>query len=221
MIPGGDEGSDSLPNLRDAVTVAARGDFAEICIVFSADLDRTKALIMRGCCAKKVDSHAINAFASVNAPLIGTIEDGVIARISSAVRPRRKSSRRDAPILDTNVVLIKLTPNMTPEMLARFLAGASGVVLEGTGVGHIRTDLQPIIEQFGRPAVVSTQAVYGGERLGMYEVDQKILAIPNIIPAGNMNSETALVKLMWALGQDGDVRALMQTDIAGELGTRL
>lgn len=221
MIPGGDKGSDSLPNLRDAVTIAAHGDFAEVCVVFSADRERTKAVIIRGCCARKIHSHAINAFASINAPPIGTITNGVMSRSSTSVRPRGQSRRHDTTVFDTNVTLIKLTPNMTPETLTRFLLGTSGVVLEGTGVGHIRTDLQPIIKQFGKPAVISTQAVYGGECLGTYDVDQKILAIPNIIPAGNMSSETALVKLMWALGQGGDVRAIMRTDIAGEMETHL
>ena len=220
MLPGGDEGSDAVPNLRDAVTVAAHGEFAEVCVVFSADLERSKAFIIRGCCAKKVHSSAINAFASVNAPLLGTIADGVITLLSTGLRPRGKSGRTDTTVFDTNVPLIKLTPNTTSEMLARVLSGASGAVLEGTGVGHIRTDLQPIVKQFGKPAVVGTQTLYGGERLGMYDVDKHILAIPNVIPAGNMNSETALVKLMWALSRGGDVYATMRTNIAGELGAR-
>lgn len=65
--------------------------------------------------------------------------------------------------------------------------------------------------------------VYGGERLGSYDVDRNILAIPNVIPAGDMNSDCALVKLMWALGQGGqggqgeDVRSIMRTDLAGEI----
>jgi glutamyl-tRNA(Gln) amidotransferase subunit D len=218
MIPGGDKDSDSLPNLRDAVTVAAYGDFAEVCVVFSADEERTKALIIRGCCARKVHSSAVDAFASINAPLIGTIKDRAISQISPSVRARARPRRCDVAVLNTNVALIKLTPNMTSEMLERFLSGVSGAVFEGTGVGHIRTDLQPIIEQFGKPAVVSTQAVYGGERLGIYDVDRKVLAIPNVIPAGNMSSETALVKLMWALGQGGDVYAIMRTNVVGELG---
>jgi hypothetical protein len=37
---------------------------------------------------------------------------------------------------------------------------------EGTSIGHIRTDLQPVIVEFGRPAVIVTQAIHGGERLG-------------------------------------------------------
>jgi glutamyl-tRNA(Gln) amidotransferase subunit D len=218
MIPGGDAHSDALPNLRDAVVVAARADFAEVCVVFSADPARTKGLIIRGCSAKKVHSHAIDAFVSINAPPIGTIAGAEIVRTNIKARPRGGSQLSLAVDLDQNVALIKITPNLTPRMLARYLHGASGAVLEGTGVGHLGTALQTVVAEFGKPTVISTQAVYGGERLGAYEVDRTILAIPNMIPARSMTSEAALVKLMWALGQGGDVRPLMQTDIAGEFG---
>ncbi len=217
MIPGGDSGSDALANLRDAVVVAAEADFAEVCVVFSADMERTKAVIIRGCRARKMHSHAIDAFASINAPPIGTIAGRTIVRSSLEVRPRTASTLTLATDLDTNVVLAKATPNLAPEALDQFLRGTSGVVLEGTGVGHIRAELQSVIAGFNRPAVITTQTVYGGERLGSYEVDRDILAIPNIIQAGDMSSDTALVKLMWALGQGGDVRSIMQTNIAGEI----
>lgn len=218
MIPGGDAGSDALANLRDAVTVAAQADFAEVCVVFSADQERREGAIIRGCRARKVDSRAINAFASINAPLIGRVSGGRIVRTGLAVRPRGAARMHDLTKFDENVALIKLTPNMSCEMLARNLLGLSAAVLEGTGVGHIRTDLQPVVAQFGKPVVVSTQAGSGGEQLGIYEVDRYILALPNVIPGGNMPSETALVKLMWALGQSGDIRTIMRTNLAGELG---
>jgi L-asparaginase type I len=219
MIPGGDTGSDALANLRDAIVVAAEADFAEVCVVFSADAARTKGVIIRGCRARKMHSHSIDAFASINVPPIGTIAGKTIVRSNLDVRPRATSILTLAADLDTNVVLAKVTPNMAPEALERLLQGTSGVVLEGTGVGHIRAELQSVIARFNRPAVITTQTVHGGERLGSYEVDRNILAIANIIPVGDMSSDTALVKLMWALKQGGDVRSIMRTNIAGEIST--
>jgi L-asparaginase/Glu-tRNA(Gln) amidotransferase subunit D len=212
MTPGGDPGSDALPNLRDAVAVAALADFAEVCVVFAGK-------IIRGTRARKIHSHAADAFASINAPLLGTVVNGKIARGLLPAEPSSTSGLKLATRLDSNVMLIKLTPNLSAEALARYLGGTSGVVLEGTGVGHIRTDLQLTVARFGNPVVLSTQAVYGGEKLGAYEVDRAILALPNVIPAGDMLSETALVKLMWALGQGREIRAVMRTNIAGELQT--
>ena len=217
MIPGGDPCSEALANLRDAITVAARADFAEVCVVFSADPERSEGTIIRGCRARKIHSRAINAFASVNSPPLGRVSGDRILRTALAARPRGTAQRRVLTSFDPNVALIKLTPNLSSEMLARFLAGSSAAVLEGTGVGHIRTDLQPVVAQFSKPVVISTQAVYGGEQLGCYEVDRHILALPNVIPGGDMPSEAALVKLMWALGKGGDIRAIMRTNIAGEL----
>jgi L-asparaginase/Glu-tRNA(Gln) amidotransferase subunit D len=119
--------------------------------------------------------------------------------------------------LDPRVVLVKQHPAMTVETLRRFLEGASGAVLEGTGAGHIRDELQEVIASFGRPVVMSTQAIYGGIRWGLYATDQVYLDTKNVIPAWDMTSEAALVKLMWALRQPGDVRSTMLRDVAGEL----
>jgi L-asparaginase type I len=216
MIPGGDPGSDALANLRDAIVTAATAEFAEVCVAFSADTERSRGIVIRGCRARKVHSYAIDAFASINAPPIGFVEGDELKRSGLETRSRGASVLKLAPDLDPNVVLVKLTPNLTPVMLARILDGASGAVLEGTGIGHIKTDLQDAVARFGKPVLITTQSVYGGERLGAYEADRHILALPNIVRAGNMTSEAALAKLMWALGQGGDVRAIMQTDIAGE-----
>ena len=211
MIPGGDAGSDALPNLRDAVTVAAFADLAEVCVVFMGK-------IIRGTRARKVHSHAVDAFTSINAPPIGTVTAGQVVMGALKVARRSASMLSLTTALDTNVVLVKLTPNLSKEALSRQLEGASGAVLEGTGVGHIAADLRSVVAAFRKPVVVTTQTVYGGEKLGIYEVDKDILAIPNVIPAGDNSSETTLVKLMWALPQGGDIKALIRTNIAGEIG---
>jgi L-asparaginase type I len=217
MIPGGDSGSDALPNLRDAISVAARCDLAEVCIVFTADAKRTRGMIIRGNRARKIHSSALNAFDSINLPPLGHVEHDEIALTTVRANRREASRLRLSTDLDQNVVLMKLNPAVTPEMITRQLKGASGAVLEGTGSGHIKTDLHEAVAAFNKPIVLTTQAIYGGERLGSYEVDRRILNIPNIIPAGDMTSETSLVKLMWALRQEGDIRSIMQTDIAGEM----
>lgn len=217
MVPGGDVGSDSFPNLRDAIRVAAYADVAEVCIVFSADAQRSRGMMIRGNRARKLHSHAIDAFASINVPPMAYIEECEFVSTALQTRTRRCSTLRIATELEQNVVLIKLTPAVTSESLSRQLRGSAAAVLEGTGVGHIGKDLWRTVVDFGKPTVMSTQTVYGGERLGTYEVDRHILDIPNLIPAGDMSSETALVKLMWALKQNDDVRSLMQTNIAGEL----
>src|ERR1044071_74492 len=87
MIPGGDPNSDSLPNLRDAIAVAARAEFAEVCVVFAG-------AIIRGCRARKVHSYATDAFTSISAPLIGAVDGGRIVVGGEGIRPRSASALR-------------------------------------------------------------------------------------------------------------------------------
>jgi glutamyl-tRNA(Gln) amidotransferase subunit D len=76
MNPGGEPGSDAIPNLHDAILVAVQSDLAEVCIVFSADDPRSKGVIIRGCRARKCHSHAVAAFASIGSPPIGFVSGG-------------------------------------------------------------------------------------------------------------------------------------------------
>jgi glutamyl-tRNA(Gln) amidotransferase subunit D len=221
MIPGGDPGSDALANLGDAIRVAAIADLAEVCVVFSADEQRSRGTIIRGSRARKIRSERIDAFASINQPPLGSAE-GPSVVISEPTARRRKPRRfRLALELEPNVVLVKLTPVTAPATLARQLEGAAGAVIEGMGVGHIKTDLQTTIAAFANPVVISTQALYEGERLGTYDIDEQMLAIPNIIRGADMTSETALVKLAWALRQKDSVSKTMGSNIVGEIGGEL
>ena len=218
MIPGGNPGSDGPSNVRAAIRVAAYADLGHVCVVFSEDESLTRKLIIKGVRAKKIHSHALNAFASINEEPLGHVVGDVIELRSTRVgRGERKSDLRTQ--LNTRVGLIKMTPTITDEVMEKIITLYDGVVIEGTGLGHIRTDDRfiEIIEGYGRPVVITTQCLNGGEKLGMYALDKKILGIRNIIPSGDMLPETALVKLMWSMAQGGDVRSLMLTNIAGEI----
>lgn len=220
MRPGGDPDSDASANLRDAICVAASAPMAEVAIVFSADRARSRAVIIRGTRARKLHSFAIDAFDSVNAPPLGYVRGGAVD-LQAAVGPRRTAPPSLSGRFAEGVALVKLTPAVTADGLARCLQDAPAAVLEGTGVGHIRSGLHRVLTTFAKPVIMSTQSVYGGERLGMYEADRAILAIPNLIPGGDMTSEAALVKLMWALTLEADVRTTMHSNIAGEIGEQV
>lgn len=218
MIPGGNAGSDAPANLRDAIRVAATADLAEVCIVFSADESRSRGAIIRGSRARKVRSQRIDAFASIGMLPLGAVDGSNIVISQATARRRRQRQLRVALELEPNVVLVKLTPVTTAATLARQLEGAAGAVIEGFGVGHIKADLHATVSSFGRPVVVSTQALHDGEQLGAYDVDAGILAVPNIVRGADMTSETAFVKLAWMLGQGSAVVESMGRSIAGEVG---
>jgi L-asparaginase type I len=217
IVPGVDRKSDALFNLNNAIDVAAFSNIAEVCIVFSADEKKNSGVIIRGCRAKKIHSTSLNAFDSINIQPIGFISNGSIQYTDLEITKRAERDLKLDSAYVPNVVLLKQNPALTAQALSKFIANASGAVIEGTGAGHLRKELIDTIASARLPVVISTQVLYGGVKWGLYASDKSYEQKDNIIPAWDMTSETALVKLMWALGKGGDIRSLMLKNVAGEI----
>ncbi len=73
----------------------------------------------------------------------------------------------------------------------------------------------------GMVVAVGSQCMYEGSDFKVYEVGRQVLDC-GAIETGNMTSEAAVTKLMWALGQFDDpeqIRWIMQTNLLGEIGS--
>jgi len=74
----------------------------------------------------------------------------------------------------------------------------------------------------GMAVVMASQCLHGRVNMNVYSTGRELLKL-GVIPAEDMLPETALVKLMWVLGQTTDpkkVREMFLQDIAGELSPR-
>ena len=222
MISGSKKSSDAIPNFNAALRVAVESDIAECVVVFSSDAaGKKKKIVIRGCRARKINSIALNAFDSINAPPLAFVdgEDIKYTNVCHAKRGSRSNLKLDTK-LETRVAYIKQNPALTSENLKRFLSHAKGAVIEGTGRGHVNQSLLRTISEFEGPIVISTQALYGGEGIGTYDLGREMLKLKNIIPSGDMPSETAFVKLMWCLAHPGSVRKMFLTNFCSEFGIR-
>ncbi len=103
--------------------------------------------------------------------------------------------------------------------------GYKGIVLEGTGLGHVSAEWIPYVERVikgGIPVVMTSQCLYGTVCDRVYDTGRDLLRA-GIIEGEDMLPETALVKLMWVLGQTTDmdeVRDMMRENIAGEISEK-
>jgi glutamyl-tRNA(Gln) amidotransferase subunit D len=141
---------------------------------------------------------------------------------------RRDKSRKLVlkPNFEENVALVKFHPGLEPEIID-YLAGKGyrGIVFEGTGLGHISGQCIASVRKAVEKSVIvamTSQCIWGRVDMNVYDTGRDLLNA-GVTPLEDMLSETALVKLMWVLGQTKNLeeaKKLLTTNIAGEISPR-
>jgi glutamyl-tRNA(Gln) amidotransferase subunit D len=127
--------------------------------------------------------------------------------------------------MEERVGLLYSYPGITSDQFNSLAETNQGIVIAGTGLGHVPQDLVDSIRgaiSQGLHIVMTSQCLCGSINMNVYSRGRDLLAA-GVISGEDMLPETALVKLMWVLGQTGDpqeVRKLMENDIAGEITKR-
>jgi glutamyl-tRNA(Gln) amidotransferase subunit D len=223
--------SDATMNAICAAKVAC-SDVAEVVVVMHGSTSDNFCFIHRGTKVRKMHTSARDAFQSVNDVSVGKVyyDTSTIEKIRfeffSAYNKRGEKELELRDKLEEKCCLIKFYPGADPAILDFFIAqGYKGIVLEGTGLGHVSAEWIPGVARAvkgGIPVVMTSQCLYGTICDRVYDTGRDLLHA-GIIEGDDMLPETALVKLMWVLGQTTDmeeVRRLMHENIAGEIRGR-
>ena len=220
--------SDAAFNFTAAVLTASRAPFAEVVVVMHGETGDSYALAHRGTRVRKMHTSRRDAFQSINAPPLAKVypDKGEIIILDHRYRERGSSE----PVLENGfeerVALLKFFPGRFAEVLdAVASAGYRGIVVEGSGFGHVDEEaiktMRRIIKD-GVPIVVTSQTIFGRVNLRVYATGRKML-LAGAIPGDDMIPETAYVKLSWVLARASDmdeVRSLMEKSLAWEKGER-
>ncbi|WP_255195241.1 Glu-tRNA(Gln) amidotransferase subunit GatD [Halorarius litoreus] len=213
--------SDNVMNAVCAVE-AAKADCAEVMVCMHASEADDACALHRGTRVRKNHTSRRDAFETVGAEPLGEVDYD-----SEAVTFRREYQSRGevdldiAPDLDPEVELLKFAPGMDPAMLES-LAGKSGLVIEGTGLGHVHTDLIPTLEAMvddGTTVVMTSQCLEGRVCDRVYDTGRDLLDA-GVVEGEDTLPGTAYVKLMWVLANADSVPEAMRTDLAGEIQDR-
>jgi glutamyl-tRNA(Gln) amidotransferase subunit D len=216
--------SDNVMNAVCAVE-AAKSDCAEVLVCMHATGSDTTCALHLGTRVRKNHTSRRDAFETVGAAPLGEIDydtEEIEWRRSFTVRGERDLARDDD--LNENVDLLKFTPGMDLERYDAFLRDADldGLVVEGTGLGHVHTDLIPTLEALvddGTVVAMTSQCLEGRVCDRVYDTGRDLLDA-GVVESGDTLPGTAKVKLMWVLANHPDPTAAMGENLVGELQER-
>jgi glutamyl-tRNA(Gln) amidotransferase subunit D len=217
--------SDSAQNLIAGVSVAAGAPFSGVYVAMHLDENDEAVAVHRATRVRKSHTSRRDAFRSVGVPLAAVWREGRLESVDGGLPKRGGKGFSPRTAFDGRAVLLKFYPSMPPSVLSSAAEGARGVVLEGTGLGHVSSGLTKVVEGLTKKEVlvgVTSQCIEGSVNLNVYETGRD-LQKAGALPLGDMLSETALVKMMWVLGgteSAEEAKESMLRDEAGETTLR-
>jgi glutamyl-tRNA(Gln) amidotransferase subunit D len=219
--------SDAALNLRCATHAAAGGPIAEVMVCMFGPTSDQYNLLHRGTRVRKMHSSYRSTFRTISdIPLAQAWPDRVVPlRDDFAPRRADREILIDAAF-DDRVSMVYYYPNMKPDIIEALVDhGYKGIVIAGTGLGHVNKPLyEPIRKAVERGVhfFMTVQTLWGYVQMYVYDTGRDLMHI-GIVPAGNMLPEVAYVKLCWVLGHTDKreaVAEMMLRPMAGEITER-
>jgi glutamyl-tRNA(Gln) amidotransferase subunit D len=219
--------SDAALNLIHASTAAGHGDIAEVMVCMFGPTSDEYGFLHRGTRVRKMHSSYRSTFRTIGDIPVATVRRGEVKPIQKVYNPRRNDRNvKIMPYFNENVTMVYFYPHMKADMIHSLIDnGYKGIVIVGTGLGHVNRELYPALERARRENVavyMTLQTIWGYVHMFVYETGRDMMA-KGVIPLGNMLPEVAWVKLGWALGQTDDleeVKRIMLTPINDEITER-
>ncbi|MDY7396011.1 asparaginase [Aureibaculum sp. 2210JD6-5] len=225
QLPIGDLRTDAKENLITAIQIASAKNnknepiVTEVGLYFEYKLYRANR-------TTKINAEQFEAFASANYPAIA--ESGVHLKFEKhlLLKPDKNKKTLFRKNLDTNIVILKLFPGITKEVIEAILKipKLKGVVLEAYGSGNAPNDkwflslLKNAIDK-GIHIIDVSQCVGGSVILGQYDTSVQLKKL-NLINGKDITTESAIAKLMYLLGENvasNSFKDIFETPLRGEM----
>ncbi|MBM3293339.1 MAG: Glu-tRNA(Gln) amidotransferase subunit GatD, partial [Candidatus Aminicenantes bacterium] len=219
--------SDAALNLMHSVKTAAESDIAEVMVCMFGPTSDIYGLLHRGTRVRKMHSSYRSTFRTIgDIPLAMVSREKITPLRQDYKRRRKDKSVKVNTAFEEKVSIVYYYPNMRPDIIDALIDnGYRGIVIAGTGLGHVNKPLYPALKraQDRKIAVYMTvQTLWGYVQMYVYDTGRDMMEL-GVVPAANMLPEVAYVKLAWILGQTSDldeVKRMMLTPIAGETTER-
>jgi glutamyl-tRNA(Gln) amidotransferase subunit D len=217
--------SDAPSNITAAVRFCVKGKRAGVFVVMHDTLGDDSFAVHAGTRVRKMHTSRRDAFKSINAAPVALLDER--GEIMFASEGRNVSSKKASAKtkMERSVILLQYYPGMDPALFDSAAAKSKGMVISGSGLGHVNKEMVQLIKKAcdnGTVVVMTSQCLGGLTNLNIYSTGRDILTA-GAISVSDMLPETAYVKLMWVLANSKDAeeaKKLMVTPLAGEMGDR-
>jgi len=219
--------SDAALNLIHATSAAAYSDIAETVVCMFGPTSDEYGLLPQGTRVRKMHSSYRSTFRTIGDVPIATITREKVTPIKTDYNKRRKDRKvKIMPYFEEKVAMVYYYPNMQPDIIDSLIDnGYKGIVIAGTGLGHVNKPLYPAIrrcKEKGIPVFMTVQTLWGYVHMFVYDTGRDLMS-DGVVPVENMLPEVAYVKLGWALGQTDDpekVKEIMLTPVSNDITPR-
>ncbi len=216
--------SDAALNLMHAAKTAGHSDIAEVMVNMFGPTSDEYALLHQGTRVRKMHSSYRSTFRTIGDTPIAMVTRDKITPIKTTYNKRRTDCKVDVhPFFEERVAIVYYYPNMHPDIIDSLTDnGYKGIVIAGTGLGHINKPVYPAIRRAVEKGVhiyMTVQTLWGFVHMFVYDTGRDLMSM-GIVPGENLLPEVAYIKLGWVLGQTTDpeeVKRLMLTPVAGDI----
>jgi glutamyl-tRNA(Gln) amidotransferase subunit D len=219
--------SDAALNLIHSVRSAAYGEIAEVMICMFGPTSDRYGLLHRGTRCRKMHSSYRSTFRTVGDTPLATVSRDDFSYLTDDFR-RRDRSRKvvvDA-VYDDRATILYYYPGMHADLVDALVEkGYRGIVIAGTGLGHVNKPLYPALKRAvaaGVHIVMTVQTLWGYAQMYVYDTGRDLMDL-GVVPLDNMLPETALMKLSWVLAHTDErveVMRMMRHPINHEITPR-
>jgi len=219
--------SDAALNLMHSAIAAGHGDIAEIMVCMFGPTSDEYGFLHRGTRVRKMHSSYRSTFRTLGDTPLATVTRKGVKPIKKKYNHRRKDRNVTIlPFFEEKVTILYYYPNMQPDVIDALVdCGYKGIIIAGTGLGHVNKPVYPAIKRAVEKGVnifMTVQTLWGYTHMFVYDTGRDLMAM-GVIPLDNMLPEAAYIKLGWALGQTNDreeVIKIMETPINDEITKR-
>ncbi|MEM4946509.1 MAG: Glu-tRNA(Gln) amidotransferase subunit GatD [Archaeoglobaceae archaeon] len=216
--------SDAVMNLLCSAKLAV-SDVGEVLVCMHGSTSDDFCYAHRGVKVRKMHTSRRDAFQSINAKPVAKIDYPSLNVEWLSWRFRRgERELRLIDRLEEKVVLIKFFPGLKSDIIDYYHSkGYRGFVIEGTGLGHVSTDWIDTLKRICEDSLVvmTSQCLHGRICDRVYDTGRDLLKA-GVIEGEDMLPETALIKLMFLLGNYSleEAKNLVKKNLVGEIEPR-